>query len=164
MNRFTRFHRRLDAKKRRPTSVRLELAFLEARNLLNGTPTNVLVNNPGEDTIPMQDTQSETAIVLGANSKVVVAYNDDGTTSFPTLANPTAPLNPTVAGYSLSTNGGTSFADEGQLPHSSPYFAGMDPTLARSNLTGTVLLSITSNDTHIQTQGERVMIYRSTDN
>ncbi len=163
MNRFTPF-RRLDATKRRPTSVRLELEFLEARYLLNGTPTNVLVNNPAEDTIPMQDTQSETAIVLGANSKVVVAYNDDGTTSFPTPANPTAPLNPTVAGYSLSTNGGTSFADEGQLPHSSPYFAGMDPTLARSNLTGTVLLSITSNDTNIQTQGGRVLIYRSTDN
>jgi hypothetical protein len=138
--------------------------LLEARNLPSGTPINVLVNNPAEDTIPKQDTQSETAIVLGANSKVVVAYNDDGATSFPTPSNPTAPLNPTVAGYSLSTDGGASFVDEGQLPHNSSYFAGSDPILTRSNRTGTVLLSITSNDTNIQTSGERVLIYRSTDN
>jgi hypothetical protein len=151
--------------RKRRRQQRLELELLEARNLLNGgTPTNVLVNNPAEDTIPMQDTQSEAAIVLGPNSNVVVAFNDTGATSFPTPANPTAPLNPTVAGYSLSTNGGASFADQGQLPNNSPYWACADPCLARSSATGTVFLSTTSNDTNVQTFGERVLIYRSTDN
>jgi hypothetical protein len=37
MNLFTRFRGRLDAKKRRPSSVRLELELLEARNLLSGS-------------------------------------------------------------------------------------------------------------------------------
>jgi hypothetical protein len=70
MIRFTSLRHR-PRTKRRPTSERLRLEHLEARNLLDGTPSNVLVNNPAEDTIPMQDTQSETAIVLGANSKIV---------------------------------------------------------------------------------------------
>src|SRR6516162_8335288 len=102
MNRITS-PRRPPTKRRR--SRRLELELLEARNLLSFT--NVLVNNPAEDTIPRQDSQSETAIVLGANSSVVVAYNDTGAYSYPT------PLNPTLAGYSLSSNGGASFIDQG---------------------------------------------------
>ena len=35
------------------------------------------MNNPAEDSTN-HDAQSETAIVLGAGSNVVVAYNDDG--------------------------------------------------------------------------------------
>jgi hypothetical protein len=135
---------------------------LEARNLLSFT--NVLVSYPAEDTLPRQDTQSETAVVLGANSNVIVAFNDDGATSFPTPTNPMAPLNPTIGGYSLSTKGGTSFTDEGQLPDSPPYWAAFDPVLARNNLTGTIFLSTTSNDSNIQAEGERVLIYRSTNN
>ena len=76
MNRFLRFRRRRDARKQRPACMRLELEPLEARNLLNAAPTNVLVNNPAEDTIPMQDTQSESAIVLGADSNVVTTMNE----------------------------------------------------------------------------------------
>jgi hypothetical protein len=158
VNRFTRI-RRLDATKQRSRTVRLLVEVLEARNLLNGTPTNVLVNNPAEDTISMQDTQSETAIVLGANSNVIVSYNDTGAGTFPT------PLNPTLAGYSLSTNTGSSFTDEGQLPHTLPYWAGYDPVLARSSKTGTVFESVNSIDSDLMAgSGERVLIYRSVDN
>jgi hypothetical protein len=108
MNRLSFAPRRPHGKRRRLQSARPEVELLEARNLLSFT--NVLVNNPAEDTIPRQDSQSETAIVLGANSSVVVAYNDTGAYSYPT------PLNPDLLGYSLSTNGGKSFRDEGQCP------------------------------------------------
>jgi hypothetical protein len=65
MNRFTLFQRRPQTKKRRrPAAVRLQLELLEPRNLLNVAPTNVLVNNPAEDTTA-QDTQSESTIVVG---------------------------------------------------------------------------------------------------
>jgi hypothetical protein len=141
----------------------LELELLEARSLLDGTPTNVLVNNPAEDTIPKQDTQSESAIVLGANSNIVVAYNDDGTFSFPN------PLNPVDAGYSLSTNAGASFTDGGQLPNSPPYWTEADPVLARSSKTGTIVLSNNSANTNtVNTPaggfGESILIHRSLDN
>jgi hypothetical protein len=161
MNRFNRFRFRFcsHGTKRRPRFVCLEVESLEARNLLDGTPANVLVNKPAEDTVPMQDTESETAIVLGADSNVIVAYNDTGAGSFPT------PLNPTLAGYSLSTNAGASFTDEGQLPHSLPYWAGFDPVLAHSSKTGTVFESVNSIDSNLMAaSGERVLIYRSVDN
>jgi hypothetical protein len=133
------------------------MEHLEARCLLSFT--NVLVNNPAEDTIPMQDTQSETAIVLGADSNVVVAFNDTGAGTFPT------PLNPTLAGYSLSTDRGTSFTDEGQLPHTLPNWAGFDPVLARSSRSGTVFESVNSINSDLMAgSGERVLIYRSMDN
>jgi hypothetical protein len=137
----------------------LELELLEARNLLNGTPTNVLVNNPAEDTT-VHDTQSETAIVLGANSNIVVAYNDTGSFSYPT--------NPTATGYSLSTNGGVSFTDQGSLPGNSPYWGAFDQVLARSSKTGTIFLSDNSFNTNEPLSqdlpGERVNIFRSLDN
>jgi hypothetical protein len=164
MNRLNMFPRRPRTKKRwRPNRAHPQVELLEARNLLSTPPTNVLVNNPAEDTIPMQDTQNETAIVLGANSKIVVAYNDDGTFSYPT------PLNPTTAGYSLSTNAGASFTDQGQLPSSGPYWAWADQALARSSKTGTILLSdLSVNLDTVSTPagglGERVNIYRSLDN
>jgi hypothetical protein len=144
--------------------VRLQVELLEGRNLLSAPPTNVLVNNPAEDTVPKQDIQSETAIVLGANSNIVVAYNDDGTTTYPT------PLNPTLAGYSLSANTGASFTDQGQFPSSPPYWAYNDPVLARSSGTGTIFMSIGSIDTNNSPvvspllAGDRVLIYRSVDN
>jgi len=61
------------AERRRSRCSELELP--EARSLLSFT--SVLVNNPVEHT-SKQDTQSETAIALGASSDIVVAYNDDG--------------------------------------------------------------------------------------
>jgi hypothetical protein len=157
MNLYTRFLRSR-TKIGRPVFVRPEVELLEARNLLSAPPTNVLVNNPAEDTIPMQDTQSETAIVLGSKSNAVVAYNDTGLYSYPT------PLNPNLLGYSLSTNGGTSFTDEGQPQPNPPYWQGTDPALARSSKTGTIFLSSTSGNTDLPGVGERVLVSRSLDN
>jgi hypothetical protein len=154
MNRFTQ-SRWPPTKKRRP-SVRPQLELLEARNLLDGsTPTNVLVNNPAEDTTN-HDTQSETAIVLGANSNVVVAFNDDGGAS---------PSYLQLGGYSLSTNGGTSFTDEGNFPIGPyPYAGGVDPGLARSNKTGTIFLSSLTANLALFIDAGQVNVFRSTDN
>jgi hypothetical protein len=159
MNRITFSRWQAHTQRRRPAGVRLELELLEARNLLNGTPTNVLVNNPAEDTIPKQDTQSETAIVLGANSNVVVAYNDTGAVTYPSFANLS------IAGYAVSANAGTSFTDQGNPPASGPYWGGFDQVLARSNKTGTIFLSndgVNTNQANLV--GERVNIFRSLDN
>src|SRR5262249_21765116 len=96
MNRITFSPARPHTKRRRPQTRRLELELLEARNLLSGTPSNVLVNDPAQDTSGNLfgqtglDTQSETAIVLGAKSNVIVAYNDTGTLQYPTPFNPAA--------------------------------------------------------------------------
>src|SRR6516165_5599328 len=155
MNRFTLFWRRPHSKTRRTPGVHLYLEQMEARNLLS-SPTNVLVNNPAEDTIPTQDTQSETAIVLGANSNVVVAYNDTGAFTYPSFADLS------VAGYSVSTNAGASFTDQGNPPANGPYWAGSDQVLARSNKTGTIFLSDNSVNTNVANgHGERVNIFRS---
>jgi hypothetical protein len=159
MNRFTLLRRRLQTRKR-PASVRLNLEHLEARNLLDGTPANVLVNNPAEDTTS-HDTQSETAIVLGANSNIVVAYNDTGAVTFPSFADLTG------LGYSLSANAGASFKDEGGPPANPPYWAFFNPALARSSKTGTIFLSSNSIMTTAANgliSGDRVNIFRSADN
>src|SRR5262245_4870335 len=128
MSRFTVLQRWSHKRRLKGTSIHLEAELLEARNLLT-SPTNVLVNSPAEDTTN-HDTQSETAIVLGANSNIVVAYNDVGSFSYPT------PLNPTGTGYSLSRDGGATFTDEGSLPGNPPYWGGLDQVLARSSMTG----------------------------
>ncbi|MBI1785476.1 hypothetical protein HYR69_10065, partial [Candidatus Sumerlaeota bacterium] len=64
-------------------------------------PANTQVNNPAADATT-QDTQSETALVLGSGSNIVAAFNDSGSnvggvTKF--------------TGFARSTNGGTSFTD-----------------------------------------------------
>jgi hypothetical protein len=138
----------------------LLLELLEARNLLDGGLTNVLVNNPALDTTA-QDTQSETAITLGAGSKVIVAYND--------TVNVVAG-NYLGTGYSLSANGGATFADHGSLPYQNLG----DPTLAYSAKTGTVFLStigIDQSSTNpsppppINVSGlEKIDVFRSTNN
>ncbi len=139
-------------------AVQLEQA--EVRNLLDGGLANVLVNDPTEDTIPMQDTQSETAIVVGANSRVIVAYNDTGLTSA---------AFPGWDGYSMSANGGVTFADHGSLNHSLA-----DPVLARSSKTGTIFLSTLGLDSQsvnptppppLLTRGQQqVNVFRSINN
>jgi hypothetical protein len=153
-------HRTRHSRRARYRSPRRQLLveLLECRNLLSGL-TNVLVNDPTEDTTA-QDTQSETAIVLGAGSKIVVAYNDSGLTSatFPGLT-----------GYSRSANGGATFADQGSLNHN----AG-DPVLARSSKTGTIFLSTIGVDSAVVNPNppppvlpsglEQVKVFRSTNN
>src|SRR6516165_10545406 len=107
---------------------RLALEPLEARSLLDSGLANILVNDPTLDTTA-QDTQSETAIVLGAGSKVIVAYNDS--------VGMIAGDNYHAVGYSRSANGGATFQDTGNLPVN-PHHDEGDPTLARSAKTGTV--------------------------
>jgi hypothetical protein len=166
MKRFTHSRPRPGTRQRPRSSVRPMLELLEARTLLS--ITNVLVNNPAEDNGNFfgktgLDTQSETAIVLGAGSNVVVAYNDDGQFTYPT------PLHPNDTGYSLSTNGGGTFTDEGGPPPDGPYWPAGDPALARSSNTGTIFLS--ENSFNLNTvndptggHGETVLIQRSTNN
>jgi hypothetical protein len=142
----------------RPLRRRPLLELLEGRSLPSGL-ANVLVNNPAEDTTA-QDTQSETAIVLGAGSKVVVAYVDDGLTSA---------AFPGWAGYSMSANRGATFADQGSLNHNLG-----DPVLARSSKTGTIFLSTIGLDSQsvnpnppppLLANGlEQVNVFRSTNN
>jgi hypothetical protein len=137
----------------------LLVELLEGRNLLSGF-TNVLVNNPALDTTP-QDTQSETAITLGAGSNVIVAYNDS--------ANVTAG-NYRGTGYSVSTDGGATFSDQGSLPYQNLG----DPTLATSAKTGTVFFSSLGIDQSYTNPNppppilisgeEKVDLFRSTDN
>jgi hypothetical protein len=143
---------------------RLALEALEARSLLDSGLASILVNDPTQDTTA-QDTQSETAIVLGANSKVIVAYNDS--------VGMIAGDNYHAVGYSRSNNGGATFQEMGSLPVN-PHHDHGDPTLARSAKTGTVFLStmgvdsVTANPSPpppLQWSGfEQIDVFRSTNN
>lgn len=106
-----------------------------------------LVNDPTADATT-QDTQSETALVLGSGANVVSAFNDSG--SFLGGASK-------FTGFSQSTNGGTNWTDKGALPTNPDGDAG-DPVLARSAQTGTIFLSTLSFT------AANLDIFRSTDN
>jgi hypothetical protein len=161
-NRLYRRTRHWPRSQHRPLRRRPLLELLEARNLLSFS--NVLVNNPAFDTTA-QDTQSETAITLGAGSNVIVAYNDS--------VNAYADENYHLTGHSLSANGGATFEEQASLPVD-PHHDEADPTLGRSAKTGTVLLSTLSVDQvtvnpnpppPLQWSGfEQVNVYRSTNN
>ncbi len=150
--------------RRQPPRPRLLVELLEARNLLDGGLANVLVNNAALDTTA-QDTQSETAIVLGAGSKVIVAYNDSVSMVPGDYYHGT--------GYSRSADGGQTFTELGPLAVNSHHDQG-DPVLARSAKTGTVFLATLSVDNvstnpnpppPLQWSGfEQVNVYRSTNN
>src|SRR5262249_52737325 len=111
-------------------------------------PTNVLVNNLAEDT-GAQDTQSETTLVLGSGSNIVVGFNDSGSFA--------APTSNQFTGYSLSTNSGVSFTDKGRLPASANGDAG-DPVLARDTTSGTIYFST------LTFSGSGMQCFRSFDN
>jgi hypothetical protein len=121
--------RKLHIRHRRP-ALRLQLESLEQRTLLS---TNVLVNNTAEDIAP-HDVQSETAIVLGSGSNVISAFNDSGSYNG---------SNNHFTGWSTSSNGGSSWTDQGILPVSSAGDAG-DPVLARDTSSGRVYLATLS--------------------
>jgi hypothetical protein len=70
------------------------------------TTGNVQVNCTAEDGTSPQNTQSETSVAV-SGQKVVVGFNDSLVCCFPAL---------NLTGYSVSTNGGSSFTDEGTLP------------------------------------------------
>ncbi len=83
--------------KTRPFKYRPNLEELENRTVPSLGVPNVLVNSTAEDGTSTHDTQSESStIAFGGN--VLTAYND----SF-------ASASGHFTGYSLSTNGGTSF-------------------------------------------------------
>ncbi len=115
----------------------------------DGTPDNVLVNDPGEDGTSAQDTQSETTLVA-AGTNVVVGYND----SF--LYNGSSPH---FTGLSRSTDSGSSFRDLGGLPNNATGGDAGDPVLARDNVTGRTYLATLN----LNASGN-IDIFRSDDN
>jgi hypothetical protein len=135
---------------RRRPGVRLALEPLEARNLLDGGFANVLVNDPSADhpvtavvngttVVETRDTQSETTLALGANGRVMVAFNDTGSESYSDGNYISGGIRESI-GYAVSPNGGQHFQDKG-TPPVNPYGFYSDPVLARSDKTGTVFLA-----------------------
>jgi hypothetical protein len=127
MNRITS-PRRPHTKQRRPHTRRLELELLEARNLLSFT--NVLVNDPNQDGATNDFTQSETSSVVFGNT-IIVGYNDTD------MLASSVSLSLEATGLSISTDGGKTFVDKGNLPTSAnaPF---ADPLLARDQTSGTI--------------------------
>lgn len=99
------------------------------RSAMTALPNN-LVNSAAADATA-QDTQSETALVLGSASDVISGYNDSG--SFLGGARK-------FTGFSTSANAGSSWTDGGTLPTSDSGDAG-DPVLSRNTTTGRIYLS-----------------------
>jgi hypothetical protein len=118
---------------------------LEDRHLLSFT--NVVVNDTALDTTS-RDTQSETALVLGANGAIIAAYNDSAISALE---------QDHTLGYSRSTDGGATFT-EGSLPVGG-LGTRVDPVLARDNSTGTIYLASLST-----TNAAAISVFRSTDN
>ena len=156
MSLTTCFRRRRQSRHAAKSPLRLGLEALEPRNLLDGGLANVLVNDPALDTTP-QDLQNQTAIVLGDNNTVIVAYNDSA---------PFSADNPSTFGYSISNNGGASFTDKGTLPPTPSYYTLGDPFLARSSGTGTIFLSTitaTTSPDGVKVLADRINVFRSAD-
>lgn len=93
-------------------------------------PANVLVNDPNADATT-QDTQSETTLVLGSGSNILVSFNDSGSDLAPDAS---------FTGIARSTDGGSTFTDQGRPPASASSDAG-DPVFARNNTTGRTILT-----------------------
>jgi len=87
------------------------------------TTGNVQVNCVAEDGTSPQNTQSETSVAT-SGQKVVVGFNDSLVCCFPAL---------NLTGYSVSTDGGSSFTDEGTLPFRPNVQPIGDPTVARDD-------------------------------
>ncbi|HEX9410402.1 MAG TPA: exo-alpha-sialidase [Actinomycetota bacterium] len=105
-----------------------------------------LVNDPTADSTS-QDTQSETAIAL-SGSNVSVVFNDSGSCLPNCFTSGTH-----FTGYSVSTDSGASFTDQGTLPSSTEGDGG-DPALATNETTGTLYLATLDFDlTQIQVFG-----------
>jgi hypothetical protein len=84
------------------------------------TTGNVQVNCLAEDGTSPQNTESETS-VSAFGSKVVVGFNDSLVCCRPGL---------NLSGYSVSTDGGKTFRDQGDLPFASNVQPIGDPTVA----------------------------------
>ncbi len=110
---------------------------------------NTLINNAAAD-LTAQDTQSETALVLGSGSVVIGGYNDSGSYTG---------SNNHFTGWSRSIDGGTNWTDGGTLPLDAAVGDAGDPVLARSAATGTIFMSTLGF-----TLSNTLQIFRSTDN
>ena len=84
---------------------------------------NVQVNCVAEDATSPQNTQSETSVAV-SGQKVVVGYNDSLVCCIPAV---------NFTAYSVSTDGGSSFTDEGTLPFRPDVQPIGDPTVARDD-------------------------------
>ncbi len=113
-----------------------------------GPPTDVLVNDPSEDT-SSQDTQSTAAITLASGTNLVAAFTDSG--SF-------TGLNNHFTGYSTSADSGGSFTDHGTLPDPGEGDSG-SPVLARNTTSGTIYLATLGF-----LSGELIPVFLSSDN
>jgi Putative Ig domain/Kelch motif/Galactose oxidase, central domain len=93
--------------------------------------SNVIVNDPAMDTTA-QDTQSETTVIVAPGGNIVAGYNDSESYNG---------ANDHFTGWSVSTNTGTNWTDEGALPDFG--FGGDvgDPSLAADNVGGNVYLT-----------------------
>jgi hypothetical protein len=87
------------------------------------TTGNVQVNCVAEDGTSPQNTQSETSVAV-SGQKVVVGFNDSLVCCFPAL---------NLTGYSVSTDGGSSFTDKGTLPFRPNVQPIGDPSVARDD-------------------------------
>jgi hypothetical protein len=125
-------------------------ALDSVRSALNATldelADNVLVNAVPDATA--RDTQSETTLVLGSGSTIVVGFNDSGSFAAPTFNK--------FTGYSRSTNNGISFTDLGTLPTNPNGDAG-DPVLARHDATGATFFAT------LQFSGSGIRVFKSVD-
>ncbi len=93
------------------------------------------------------DTQSETTCLV-VGSSVIVGFNDSG--SFATAGGH-------FTGYSLSSDGGSTFVDKGVLPNSTAGDAG-DPVMAKDNNAGYIYLSTLAFNTN-----DNLQFWRSID-
>jgi len=84
---------------------------------------NIQVNCLAEDGTSRQNTQSETSVAAFGNT-VVVGYNDSLVCCFPAI---------NFTGYSVSTDGGRTFTDQGDLPWLNSAQPIGDPTVAHDD-------------------------------
>lgn len=135
-----RFGRRVDRKELTRRVRQTNASGTPALSLV-GTPTNVQVNDPGEDVASgVHTTQSRPSLIVNGPS-VVVVFDD---TSDPS----------SYAGVARSTDGGASFVDEGALAGST----WGDVTLADDGAGGLFYSTLVENTT-----GFGVGVARSTD-
>jgi sugar lactone lactonase YvrE len=137
-----------------------------SRNLFAGSPAspssgrqavtipggNVLVNNPTADGAYSGFTQSETTNLVFGNT-IVVGYNDSESFSYNGAQSK-------FTGFSVSTDGGNTFTDEGALPTNPNGDLG-DPVLARDNATGTIYFATLAYGSFYGNPA--IQVFRSTD-
>jgi subtilisin-like proprotein convertase family protein len=147
-NQIDGYQRRLERLYGHKGKARLRPREVEPGEAPEVAPANTPVNNPAADAT-VQDTQSETALVLGAAANILASYNDSGSNAGGASH---------FTGVARSTDGGATYTDNGVLPANGIGDAG-DPVLARSTFTGTAILATLGFNSSAVMQ-----TYRTTDN